>query len=167
MGFPDYKPDSPSEYTGKQIILNSDRVLFNAKEDSVLLFAQKSIGFSTEGSFNFDTGTGEGSHMIINTPLIYLGMEGDGRVLAKEPAVLGNKLAGGNSGETGVLEDILSLIDNLIGFLLTQYTVTDSMGNQTAPGINNFEPLQTTDIASISNIRAKLDSIKSKRVKLT
>ena len=105
--------------------------------------------------------------MIINTPLIYLGMEGDGRVLAKEPAVLGNKLAGGNSGETGVLEDILSLIDNLIGFLLTQYTVTDSMGNQTAPGINNFEPLQTTDIASISNIRAKLDSIKSKRVKLT
>ena len=165
MGFPNYKPDNPNAYTGKQIILNSDRILFNAKDDSVLLFAQKSIGFSTEGSFNFDTGTGNGSHMIINTPLIYLGMDWD--VLAKEPAVLGNKLAGGNSGETGVLEDMLTLINNLFDFLNTQFTVTDSMGNQTAPGINNFEPLIETDPTSIENIRAKLDSIKSKRIKLT
>ena len=105
--------------------------------------------------------------MIINTPLIYLGMEGDGRVLAKEPAVLGNKLAGGNSGETGVLEDMLTLINNLFDFLNTQFTVTDSMGNQTAPGINNFEPLIETDPTSIENIRAKIDSIKSKRIKLT
>ena len=165
MGFPNYKPDNPNAYTGKQIILNSDRILFNAKDDSVLLFAQKSIGFSTEGSFNFDTGTGNGSHMIINTPLIYLGMDGD--VLAKEPAVLGNKLAGGNSGETGVLKDMLTLINNLFDFLNTQFTVTDSMGNQTAPGINNFEPLIETDPTSIENIRAKLDSIKSKRIKLT
>ena len=31
MGFPNYKPDNPNAYTGKQIILNSDRILFNAK----------------------------------------------------------------------------------------------------------------------------------------
>ena len=165
MGFPGYKPESPSKYKGKQIILNSDRFLFNSKEDSILLFAQKSIGFSTEGSLNFDTGTGQGSHMIINTPLIYLGM--DDKILPTEPAVLGNKLAGGNPGETGILEDMLLLINDVLDFLATQYTVTDSVGNQTAPGINNFEPLITTNGNSIKNIRGKLDSIKSKRVKLT
>lgn len=165
MGFPGYKPESPSKYKGKQIILNSDRILFNSKEDSILLFAQKSIGFSTEGSLNFDTGTGQGSHMIINTPLIYLGM--DDKILPTEPAVLGNKLAGGNPGETGILEDMLLLINDVLDFLATQYTVTDSVGNQTAPGINNFEPLITTNGNSIKNIRGKLDSIKSKRVKLT
>ena len=62
---------------------------------------------------------------------------------------------------------MLLLINDVLDFLATQYTVTDSVGNQTAPGINNFEPLITTNGNSIKNIRGKLDSIKSKRVKLT
>ena len=34
-----YVPAQPNLYQGKQIVLNSDRILFNAKNDSILLFA--------------------------------------------------------------------------------------------------------------------------------
>ena len=50
-----YKPQSPSTYQGNQVLINSDRLVFNAKEDSILLFSDKAIGFSTNGSFHFDT----------------------------------------------------------------------------------------------------------------
>ena len=39
-----YTPDTPSIYQGKQVIINSNRLLFNAKEDAILLFANKAIG---------------------------------------------------------------------------------------------------------------------------
>ena len=51
-----YIPQSPDIYQGKQAIINSDRILFNAKEDSILLFSDKAIGFSTKGNVHFDLG---------------------------------------------------------------------------------------------------------------
>ena len=37
-------PEIPSQYTKPQVIINSDRLVFNAKTDSILLSAEKSIG---------------------------------------------------------------------------------------------------------------------------
>ena len=75
-----YIPDFP--YTGDQIIVTSGRVLFNAKNDSVFLFAKKSIGLSSAGTINFDSD----DSCIINSPKIYLGLN------ATEPLVKGNRL---------------------------------------------------------------------------
>ena len=50
-----YIPQSPSTYQGNQVIINSDRLVFNAKTDCIFLFSDKVIGFSTNGSFHFDT----------------------------------------------------------------------------------------------------------------
>jgi hypothetical protein len=75
-----YQPDFP--YTGDQIIVTSGRVLFNAKDDSVFLFANKSIGFSSAGTINFDSD----DSCIINSPKIYLGLN------ATEPLVKGFRL---------------------------------------------------------------------------
>ena len=159
MGFPGYIPDNPDKYEGKQIIINSDRILFNAKEDSVLLFAQKSIGLSTEGSLNFDTGTGEGSQMVVNTPKIYLGM--NETQLPTEPAILGNK-------NEIWLNSLLDLIDNLISFLEAQYKLTDSTGGVTSPGLNDFSSIREGNSKfSIKNLRGSIEVIKSKRIKLT
>jgi hypothetical protein len=47
-------PISPSLFTQPQIALNSNRIVINAKTDSVLLSAQKSVGISTKGSANID-----------------------------------------------------------------------------------------------------------------
>ena len=44
-------------YSNPQIILNSDRVIINAKTDSILLSAQKSISLSTNESVNINTKT--------------------------------------------------------------------------------------------------------------
>jgi hypothetical protein len=48
-------PTPPSLFTNPQIALSSDRIVINAKTDSILLSSQKSIGFSTNGTINMDT----------------------------------------------------------------------------------------------------------------
>jgi len=48
-------PIVPSLFTQPQIVLNSNRVVINAKTDSILLSSQKSVGISTQGSANVDS----------------------------------------------------------------------------------------------------------------
>jgi hypothetical protein len=48
-------PVTPSLFTQPQIVLNSNRVVINAKTDSILLSSQQSIGMSTNGSVNMDS----------------------------------------------------------------------------------------------------------------
>ena len=70
---PNYKPAQPNAYQGKQIILNSDRILFNAKNDSVLIYADKSINLNSQGTMNFDN---EGLFVVNSNNEIYLGLKG-------------------------------------------------------------------------------------------
>ena len=51
-------PTTPAQYANPQIILNSDRVVINAKNDSVLISGEKSVGLSSNGSVNIES-TGE------------------------------------------------------------------------------------------------------------
>lgn len=67
-----YVPEQPHIYQGKQVIINSDRLLFNAKTDSILLFSDKAIGFSTNGSFHFDTSGEDGNKLLIILLNIFL-----------------------------------------------------------------------------------------------
>ena len=50
-------PQLARSYSNPQIILNSDRVIINAKTDSILLSAQKSVSLSTNESVNINTKT--------------------------------------------------------------------------------------------------------------
>ena len=43
-------PTEPFSYQGKQVIVNGDRLLFNAKNDDILLYSNTYLGFSTNGS---------------------------------------------------------------------------------------------------------------------
>ena len=74
----------PSVYEGQQVVINSDRLLFNARTDSILLIADESVGISTNGTFNVDSS----DITVINSPEIYLGLD------AVEPVVLGDTLLG-------------------------------------------------------------------------
>jgi hypothetical protein len=47
-------PITPSTFNSPQIILNSDRVILNAKSDSVLISGQKSVGLSSNDSINLE-----------------------------------------------------------------------------------------------------------------
>ena len=70
-----YTPLPPESYQGNQVLINSDRLIFNAKKDSILLYSDKVIGFSTNGSFHFDTSPESDSKFVLNSPNIYLGLE--------------------------------------------------------------------------------------------
>jgi len=98
-------PESPNTFQGNQVIINSDRLVFNAKKDAILNYADKAIGFSTNGNFHFDTDNSDDAKFIINSPNIYLGLNNlrTGE-LPTEPAVLGHELQ-------ALLTQILDLFD--------------------------------------------------------
>ena len=153
-----YIPESPDTYQGNQVILNSDRLLFNAKSDSILLFSDKAIGFSTNGSFHFDTSPNEESKFIINSPQIYLGLEFDD-TLPTQPAVLGEEL-----GE--LLEGVLDLIDDVIDDICTKVTYV-----VTPPGgLTGMNPANSTIVQcleeEIQAVRNNLDDMMSQNTKL-
>jgi len=137
-----YIPDTPNIYQGKQVIIDSDRLIFNAKNDSILLFSDKAIGFSTNGSFNFDTSDKQDSKFVVNSPNIYLGLkEGD---LPTEPVLLGHKFQEWMIGDRGdpdlnlteglldVLDSILDMIDGEISYIVPGGTTTPSIINDVA-----------------------------------
>ena len=145
-----YTPDAPYIYQGKQIIIDSDRLIFNAKNDSILLFSDKAIGFSTNGSFNFDTSDKEDSKFIVNSPNIYFGLK-DGN-LPTEPLILGHKMQEWMVGDDltegllDVLDSILDMIDVEISYIVP--------GGVTTPSVIN-------DIA-IENRKGKIDTLRKK-----
>ena len=153
-----YKPDAPGTYQGKQVIINSDRLLFNAKNDSILLFSDKAIGFSTNGSFHFDTTNLDENKFIVNSPNIYLGLNDDGN-FPTEPAVLGDKME-------ILIEDILEIIEDLLEGICTKITfITGVPGTPTGPNPANIAVMNST-LISIANLKSRLKDIKSKNTKL-
>jgi hypothetical protein len=63
------KPTLPAQYANPQIILNSDRIVLNAKNDSVLISGQNSVGISSNGSVNLEST----SEMNLASKLVRLG----------------------------------------------------------------------------------------------
>jgi len=152
-----YKPDNPHIYQGKQVIINSDRLLFNAKTDSILLFSDKAIGFSTNGSIHFDTSNGDKNNFIVNAPNIYLGLDYNDD-LPKEPAVKGDTL-------DEFLNEMLDLINNLWDATLYEVSYTES-GVFTGPNPSNIGVEKRIE-RQIKELRKQIEFIKSENVKLS
>jgi hypothetical protein len=132
-----YTPQFP--YLGEQIIINSGRVTLNSKDDSIFLFSKKAIGFSTEGTINFDSD----DKAIINSPEIYLGLN------ANEPIIKGLQL-----------ENLINkLLDSLDNFSRVLQTSVDSKGIPIIAAVTSSGTL----VKDIIKIRTLIDSIKSKQ----
>jgi len=113
-------PTLPNEYVGKQIILNSGRLVFNTTEDHLLLSSAKSISLSSTGTVNIDA-----SEMTIQTEKIYLGSKS-----ATEPLLLGDT----------TVELLKTMIDVLKDLVIASQTAANSGGpipslNQKAPAL--------------------------------
>jgi hypothetical protein len=79
FSYKDNTPVNPEKYAGKQIILNSGRLIFNTTQDHLLLSSTKSINLNSLSTVNIDA-TG----LVVQTNNIYLGSKS-----ADEPLVLG------------------------------------------------------------------------------
>ena len=97
-------PTLPSEYNGKQVILNSGRLVLNSDLDHILLSSQKSINLNSQLSVNIDAR----SEFVVQTPSVYLGDTQNA-----QPLVLGNDLV-------DLLTDLVSDIDSLATSLSNQ-----------------------------------------------
>lgn len=81
-------PDTPSNYQGSQLMLNSNRLTLNAKESDILLSSATSIGLNSS-TVNID---GK-EYMCIDADKIYLGAKArTNQGAAKQPAVLGHRM---------------------------------------------------------------------------
>lgn len=112
-------PTNPNKYTGKQIILNSGRLVFNTTEDHLLLSSAKSISLSSASTVNIDA-----SELTIQTAKIYLGSKS-----AKEPLLLGDTTV-------ELLKEMISVLKDLV---IASQTASNGGGpipsfTQKAPG---------------------------------
>ena len=155
-----YKPERGDLYQGKQVIIDSDRLLFNAKNDSILLFAKQAIGFSTNGNIHFDTSDQkEGdklSKFVINSPNIYLGLKYD-KNLPTEPALLGDEF---DEWANELLDCIDGLMDDIVGKISYM-----APSGPTGPGPTN-EMMLSLRRKQVKNLRNNVQYIKSKIIKL-
>ena len=131
-------PQSPDQYAGKQVIINSGRLVFNTTEDHILLSSKKSINLNAIDGVNIDTPS-----LTIQSGNVYLGSKN-----VTEPILLGNK----------TIATLDTLINNLSAFLQVCSTIVS-----TAPG-TPIVPLNVaaTQLSSqLKVIQGNLEKLKS------
>lgn len=136
-------PTLPNQYVGKQVILNSGRLLLNSTTDHILLSSAKSINLNSQQSINFDT-TGP---IILEGAEVYLGSSD-----ANESAILGDTLV-------DLLQGVLIDLSNALNAASIQ------LGNNGIP----LEPLGSAFRGAVNSLQLcvnKLDDAKSKFVKV-
>lgn len=143
FSYPDSgKPTDPNQYAGKQVILNSGRLVFNTTQDHLLLSSQKSIGFTAIESINFDTT----NDIILQAGDVYLGSKN-----ATEQVLLGNTT--------------VNLLNTLIGELIK---LTNTLATAQVTG---FGPLATVNgqaaviNTTLLNLQAQLNTLLSNSVR--
>jgi hypothetical protein len=107
-------PEAAGVYSGEQIILNSGRLLFNAKNDSIILSAEKSIHLTSDTSVNVDGG----NQIALVAPKVYLGSTAGAEGTQLQSLVLGENL-------NIVLGEVASFLTGLGVYF---QTATDSVG---------------------------------------
>jgi hypothetical protein len=82
--------DAPNTqyYTGDQILLNSGQLVFNSKDDDIILSSNKSIHLSAETTLNFDAL----NQITLAAPKVYLGSSFGDEGVQLQSAVLGEEL---------------------------------------------------------------------------
>jgi hypothetical protein len=136
-------PQAPNQYAGKQIIINSGRLVFNSTLDHILLSSKKSINLNAIENVNIDS-----PNTTIQSEKVYLGSKN-----ATEPVLLGDS----------TISTLNNLIDNLGAFCQVCSKVVG-----TAPG-TFIVPLNiAADQLSIQlkTIQGNLEKLKSNTVKI-
>ena len=138
-------PTYPSKYILPQILLNSNQIAINSKEDSILLSSKKSIGLSCFEEINLI-----GTNIVLDASSLYLGSKD-----ATEPVLLGDKTI-------TTLKQITSLLKSI-----TTVLQLDQLFPAGIPIPNG--PLNTISLTAtqlLANIELSLDNLKSTTVKV-
>ena len=133
------------QYIGKQILIDSDRLVFNGRDD--IVFSSKNLFvFKTEGEFHVNSR----NDIFINGSKIYIGPIENGQDV-NIPAVRSRELK-------QILTDLINALDM---FFKVQYPMTSGLMGPN-PGINNG--LNKVILKDLAKIKSRLDDIESKKV---
>jgi hypothetical protein len=138
-------PLTPAQFSNPQIILNSDRIILNAKNDSILISGQNSVGISSNESINIESI----KETNLSSKLIRLG-----GINADQSVLKGDK----------TVEYLKILITELQNIAEALKVIQDWPGGAPTP---NPTMLLTANSALqvFENVYNEIDSIKSKTVK--
>jgi hypothetical protein len=133
-------PTSPDKFAGEQIILNSGRLLFNTKTDSILFSSKKTINLNSVENVNIDSPT-----FVANSKNIFLGDKN-----ATEPVILGNTF----------LNDLQQLLTQLITLSTALQSPIGTPG-PSAPNLAIAGPAQAM-VINAQNMLNRINNYKSK-----
>jgi hypothetical protein len=142
LSYKNNPPQIPNQYAGKQIIINSGRLVFNSTLDHILLSSKKSINLNAIENVNIDS-----PNTTIQSEKVYLGSKN-----ATEPVLLGNS----------TIATLNTLINNLNEFLQVCSKVV-STAPQTGIGPLNAAADQFS--SKLKTIQGNLEKLKSNTVK--
>jgi len=141
------KPEDINSYKGHQIILNSDRLIFNSKADSIFNFTNKAYVISAQDSVHINVGPDDSQNKAnvfrVNAPCIELGLNN------LEPILLGDKTV-------TLIKDIISDLQAFSTSLSS--AVGAGVGTVALPEINAAAAKLNMSLATKLQ---KLESIKS------
>lgn len=137
------------QYNSNQIILTSDRLIFNSKSDNIVLSSNNDVSINMNGALHINIGpsgnqSATKNFFIINAPKIQMGT---GNV---EPITKGNSTADFLNDLMNALNDFATSLSSAVGIGVG--TINEPTVN--AAGIK----LQ----GQISNLQNQIDNIKSK-----
>jgi hypothetical protein len=131
-------PTIPNEYAGKQLLLNSGRLVFNSTEDHILLSSIKTVNINALNGFNVDS-----PQSVIQSNSVLLG-----GINAVEPVLKGDT----------TINILVDLVNQLQALTIALQTVTPQAGLAVAPAAAQLAPqlavirtqLQTTTKSQVS-----------------
>ena len=142
----DNEPTFPQDFINPQIVLNSDRLILNAKTDSVLISAEKTVFLGSNGSLNFNAT----DKIVVESSDIKLGNK-----KASEPVILGDKFL-------TQLEILLTAMETLCTAL--EASTIWPIG---APAPSPTEPIAAGLVKTeIAKFKAQMESFKSGTTKV-
>ena len=138
------KPKNISDFSDNQMLLNSDRIILNAKTDSILVHAKRAVHLSSNDTVNIDSK----NETVINSAKTFVGNKD-----ATEPFLFGDKTDDWLNELLDILNDINNgLIQHIHG------TGVGPSAPPLAPALNTF----TQQTPKIGTTRQKIKDLKSK-----
>ena len=141
---------APAEFGGKQIILNSGRLIFNSKEDGILGFSNGPVDFSTLNTFGVSAKQG----LNLYSPNINIGRDGN-----DEPGKTKNIIFRSSNVTTSAVDGRVETYANNIGLYGELLTVGPSpavRGNELREVLEQILEMQKVTTKAVQNITAQI-----------
>ncbi len=163
---------APAEFSGKQIILNSGRLIFNSKEDGILGFSNGPIDFSTLNTFGVSAKQG----LNLYSPTISIGRDTktknlslesnevvinatDGYItnIANKIELFGSGLKDASPAVRGT--ELKEVLEEMITIMKTLTTGLNQLASAVGPALPPVSSVSGTVVSSVSeNIFKQVDA---------